>query len=98
MTQPTTAIDPELDGVAYVNVYSKGRTELGRLLTNFAFAPFKHPRYGHFAGLEAFWYWLSTGRQHDKLRRLYGASAKMVGRTLPKVPYEDFQKEICEAI
>lgn len=48
--------------------------------------------------MEAFWYWLGTGKQHDKLRRLYGASAKTVGRTLTRVECPTFKEEISEAI
>lgn len=93
-----TSFDPANDGVDHLNVYSKGRTELGQLLTNFAFTPFKHPVHGHFASMEAFWYWLSTGMQHNQLRRLYGASAKMAGKRLPRVPHANFQQEIQDAI
>ena len=41
-------IDPKLDGIEHINIYSKGKTELGRLLTNFAQTPFIHPEYGRF--------------------------------------------------
>jgi hypothetical protein len=90
--------DPAKDGVEHLNVYSKAKTELGQMLSNFAFTPFKHPQYGHFASMEAFWYWLSTGKKHDNLRRLYGLSAKMAGRKLDRVESKTFREEICEAI
>lgn len=32
-------INPLEDGITHINVYSKGATELGRLLTNFAHTP-----------------------------------------------------------
>lgn len=93
-----SSLVPSDDGVTHINVFSKGQTEMGRLLTNFAFTPFKHPTYGHFASMEAFWYWLGTGKTHNQLRRLYGASAKMAGRRLQRVPCESFQEEILQAI
>lgn len=96
MTNPT--INPSQDGIDHINVYSKGKSELGRLLTNFAFTPFKHPKYGHFASMEAFWYWLGTGMQHNKLRCLYGTSAKNAGRLLERVEHPNFKEEISEAI
>ena len=81
---PKEKPDPKKDGEDHINVYSKGRTALGRELSNFAHVPFKHPDFGFFASGEAFWYWLSTGQQHNELRRLYGATAKSVGiRQLP---------------
>ncbi len=99
------------DGELIINVYSKGRTELGRFLSNFELAPFHHPEFGHFSSVEAFWYWLKSGKQHDYLRRLYGMSAKSAGQRLPAVPllegtsvYEQeqsaalFEEEICKAI
>lgn len=95
---PNSTYKPNEDGVTHVNVYSKGKTQLGRLLTNFAFTPFKHPSYGHFASMEAFWYWLSTGMQHNKLRSLYGSSAKTVGRQLERVQNVRFEEEITQAI
>jgi hypothetical protein len=92
--------DPDLDGIDHINVYSKGRTELGALLSNFANTPFKHPVYGHFSSVEGFWYYIKTGFQHDTLRRLYGASAKTAGgRFVPiAINEEQFKTLICEAI
>lgn len=49
-------LDPKNDGVDHINVYSKGATELGRLLTNFS----RHTFTVHgesFSSLEAWWYW-----------------------------------------
>lgn len=92
--------DPKNDGVDHLNVYSKGRTALGRELTNFAHVPFNHPDFGFFASLEAYWYWISTGMQHDDLRRFYGATAKSVGiRHLPvKIDDETFKNHIRDAL
>jgi hypothetical protein len=92
--------DPKLDGVTHINCWSKGKTTLGQLLSNFAQAPFKHPQHGFFASVEGYWYWLSTGRQHDNLRRLYGASAKTVGMQFEMIPMDDeeFKDQIRQAI
>jgi hypothetical protein len=88
------------DGISHLNVWSKARTELGQLASNFALTPFTHPEYGRFASVEALWYWLATGLQHNELRRLYGASAKTAGKRLPRVEMdsEKFQHTIKEAI
>jgi len=33
-------INPEEDGITHINIYSKGKTDLGRMLSNFAKLPF----------------------------------------------------------
>lgn len=92
------AINPSLDGEAHINVWSRGNTELGRLLTNFAHTPFVHPRLGPFESMEGYWYWLSTGCCHDDLRWLWGYLAKQVGKRYTRVPVGDFEELICEGI
>lgn len=72
--------NPEEDGVTHINVYSKARTELGRLMSNFTYLPFEHPLHGSFNSVEGYWYWLSTG--DDRLRTLHGFDAKKLGREL----------------
>jgi hypothetical protein len=89
---------PERDGVDHINVYSKGKTELGRLLTNFADTPFKHPVYGWFRTVEGFWYWLKTGMQYEQLRDVVGWEAKMLGKKWPSVEIEHFDTKIKTAI
>ena len=78
--------DPQEDGVTHINVYSKGKTRLGQLLSNFAHTPFHHPTYGYFASVEAFWYWYSAWSRFevkfDALRAIHGFQAKKVGLIL----------------
>lgn len=71
--------NPENDGLTHINVYSKGQTELGRFLSNFAMARILTED-GWFASIEGYWYWL--GVQDDRLRTVYGWEAKQLGRTL----------------
>lgn len=89
--------DPKEDGVTHINVWSKGKTELGRLLSNFAHTPISHDEYGHFASIEGLWYWLSLGKRHEELRKLFGYEAKKHGQLLR---YEDskdiFKSELSE--
>lgn len=73
-------INPDEDGITHINVYSKGKTELGQLLSNFAYTPFVHSEYGKFNSIEAFWYYYFTGCKHDDLKLLYGYKAKEKGR------------------
>lgn len=71
---------PITDGIDHINAYSKGRTPIGRKLTNFAHTPFDHPIYGHFESLEGFWFWFITGMQYNNLRKVHGYQAKELGR------------------
>lgn len=73
---------PDTDGIDHINIYSKGKTELGRLLTNFALSPFNFEPYGSFASVEAFWYYYLTGCKHEKIRALHGYNAKKYGKSL----------------
>lgn len=66
------------DGITHINVYSKGKTELGRLLSNFSHTPF----YGNdilFNSVEGWWQWFTTGKEYDYLKYLYGFKAKKRG-------------------
>lgn len=89
-------INPNNDGIDHINVYSKGKTELGRLLSNFAHTPFNYTEYGNFESVEGFWYYYLTGCKHEKLKYLYGYEAKKYGQTLisDKKKITNLNKEI----
>lgn len=89
--------DPKLDGVDHINIYSKGNTVLGRLLSNFTRVPFTftelYKELGSFESIEGLWYWLRLynhqlpedhehNRRVDELRTLWGTQAKQKGREL----------------
>lgn len=91
--------DPKDDGVTHINVYSKGKTDLGKFLSNFARAEFVHPEDGKFSSVEAYWYWLST--KDDSLRTLHGYFAKARGREIGGKDWmdsEEFKRKIKMAI
>lgn len=67
-----------IDGVHHINVYAKGATELGRLLSNFANTPFSVGGL-LFRSVEGWWYWRLTGI--DRCRFLAGYAAKEFGRS-----------------
>ena len=91
------------DGITHINIYSKGKTELGRFLSNFANTPFECED-GHFESIEGYWYWLSVDENHSQreiLRRLYGIQAKNFGRLCKGVDYpinKEFKEKIKKAI
>lgn len=102
---PATEFDPALDGVDHINVFSRGRTELGQLLSNFAHTPFTLPDHGTFGSVEGYWYWLQCEDEvaRERLRPLYGFRAKKVGRDLRIPDYGrvhdlEFRRAIARAI
>lgn len=85
-----------VDGIDFINVYSKGSTELGRWLSNFAHSPFEC-EHGEFASVEAYWYWLRC--EDDALRSLHGYRAKSEGKKRKRViERDDFEALIKKAI
>lgn len=72
------------DGVTHINVYSRGKTELGRLLSNFAHTPFTLDKFRDFASVEGFWYWYFSDSGNNDLRKLHGFQAKILGQRLMK--------------
>lgn len=76
-------INPEEDGITHINVYSKAKTPLGRLLTNWAISPFTLPDDGAFQSIEGYWYWIGcTHERREELREQVGYWAKNLGREL----------------
>lgn len=94
----TKILDPREDGKEHINIWSRGRTELGRRLSFFSREPFVHPTFGAFDSMEAAWYWLATGCQHDGLRQTAGFAAKHVGRLLPRVQRETFREDVLSCL
>lgn len=92
--------NPEKDGIDHINVYSKGKTELGQFLTNFSYSPINiEDGDGKFISIEGYWYWLSC--KDDMLRNLHGWKAKEYGRKVNGLDWSsdyDFQKKILYAI
>lgn len=89
-------INPDKDGVDHINIYSKGFTELGQLLSNFAHTPFELPNVGKFQSVEGYWYWLLT--KDDSLKELHGYAAKQYGRRCMNLaPETKITKDILKA-
>ena len=89
---------PLLDGIYHINTYSKSRTELGRLLSNFANTPFEHPEYGFFESMEGFWYWCATGKKHEVLKTVYGYEAKKFGMEYEPIHNDAFEYDIYQGM
>lgn len=91
---------PKDDGTTHLNVYSRASSRLGRALSNFSNLSFIHPIHGPFESVEGYWYYASTGFQHDDLRHVSGVQAKQLGRSYPKVMIDEltFQHHIRVAL
>ncbi len=95
-------MNPELDGVNHINIYSKARTDIGRFLSNFSDSPrglYIDTEDGEFRTIEGYWYWLST--KDDRLRDLPGYQCKKLGRELRGQDWNDdpdFKRKILLAI
>lgn len=79
-TQLGIVCDPSQEGITHIDVYTKSNNELGRLLTNPSRIPVTLYRFGEFAGMEALWYWLSTGCRYKELRTAPGLKAKSIAK------------------
>jgi hypothetical protein len=89
---------PKDDGKTHINIYSKGKTSLGRFLSNFYSAKITTED-GEFQSIEGYWYWLSCN--DDRLREVSGYEAKKLGRELNAKDWlddETFKDKIRKAI
>lgn len=78
-----------MDGVDYINIYSRGLTELGKGLSNFSYSPINTPD-GYFKSIEGYWYYLGcTHPDREQLRQCHGWLAKKIGRDLKGLDYQE---------
>lgn len=68
------------DGKDHINAASSGATELGRHLSTYHNANFKHSICGPFVSMEGFMWYIST--ENDKFRNCSGHAAATAGRKL----------------
>jgi len=73
---------PINDGVDHINIYTKGKTILGRRLTNISSDPVTVEGYGSFKCLEGFWYYYLTDCKYPQLKQMSGFEAKKFGKTI----------------
>lgn len=88
---------PATDGKDHINVYSKAKTRLGKFLTNMSDVPVK-TKHGVFQSMEGYWYWLSTGEQHDFFKDAQCFEAKKRGRELDRITNTTMQRDIKDAM
>ena len=102
-------LNPANDGINHINMYSKGNTEFGRMLSDFYLCPIETPD-GNFLSVEGYWYWLSLPEEYaprELLRKFYGYRAKQMGRMHREAAQKEgyklrfepqFEKKILSAI
>lgn len=72
------------DGITHINIWSKGNTELGKMLSHFYHAPFKHPYFGNFNCMEGFWHYIASHERPDIFRILNGIKSKLKSQEMRK--------------
>lgn len=98
-------IDPKQDGISHINIYSQGKTPLGKWLSNFAHEPIQTEE-GVFASIEGYWYWLGIPPESRRfcisLHGDAGFQAKRNGDAYRarygKYEDDDFEEKIKEAL
>lgn len=89
------------DGVKYINIYSGGKTHLGKFLSNWTNLKISVSE-GKFKNIEGYWYYLLTdSNRKEKLKSLNGFEAKKLGKELKNKDIEntdEFKNKIKEAI
>ena len=77
----STLPNPTEDGVSHINIhYNLSLTKVGRMLSSYFVAPFKHPYFGPFRSIEGFTLYVKTGCCDDTFRNVTGAQAKLYYR------------------
>ena len=86
------------DGITHINIYSQGKTELGKFLSNFSYSPVE-TAHGKFLSMEGYYHYIKSilaigqsslrdvllvtnHNQLEHLRKLYGKYAQQHGRVL----------------
>lgn len=88
------------DGIMHINIYSKGKTFLGRFLSNWYNWPIEIPNWGKFQSIEGLIFYLGSGDEH--LRELSGYDAKLYGNSVENtdtfLDQDEFENIIRRAI
>lgn len=86
----------ETDGIDHYNIWFRGKTVLGRMLSHFYNTPFEHPHYGPFASMEGFWHYIKTkpSKNKDEIRTLKEFEAKEFGKKLEGTFCPNFRDKI----
>ena len=94
-----TLPDIKLDGTRHINIYSQGKTPLGRMLSNFFRFRFTCED-GTFESVEGYWHWLGIKecQEKDVLKHMYGYEAKKTGEELKRRIGKHHVDRFCEKV
>lgn len=95
--QVPTTNNTHQDGIDHINIWLRGQTRLGRMLSTYFKTPFVHPVFGRFNCMMGFWYYIKTEEKRDELRILIGEEAKRFGKTQTSVKVDNFRDIITVA-
>ena len=90
--------DPREDGITHINIYSKGHTMLGRVLSNWTPCTIK-TSIGDFKSIEGLIFYM--GCFDERLRKLVGYEASKLGKELDRgirLPDDVFKRLIVEGM
>lgn len=95
-------ISPKTDGIDHINIYSRGKTKLGKYLSNFYEDNFVCDD-GKFKTIEGYWFWLQCDNKNlvETLRTTSGFTSKILGtkyRTRHWSEISDFKSKIILAM
>jgi hypothetical protein len=92
--------NPKEDGITHINIFSRGNTQLGRFMSNFAYCEHGgiNTEDGNFRSIEGYWSWLGT--HNEMYRTLYGYQAKSNNKMEKpfNLPEDEFRRKIKAAI
>lgn len=90
--------NPALDGVTHINIFSRGKTPLGKALTNMSDLGFKINKLGYFNTMEGYYWYVSTGSLYPEFMRLTAFEARRKGLKMKRVDDPAFKDKIKTAI
>lgn len=95
---PTSSVDRWVkDGVDHINIWEKGTTELGKVLSPSVTIAFNHNVFGHFETMEGFWHYIHSAERDDRIRNMSGTSLKNFARKLSPTRVKHFKALIIDA-
>ncbi len=95
---PTGSVDKWVkDGIDHINIWERGNTELGKVLSPSVTIPFNHSLFGHFETMEGFWHYIHSAERDDRIRNMSGTSLKNFARKLSPTRVKHFKALIVDA-
>lgn len=86
-----------VDGVDHINIWDRGNTELGKLLSHSAALSFVHNIFGRFNTIESFWHYIRSVERDDRIRTMSGLPLKRFSEKLQTVRVRNFKAIIMDA-